>query len=90
MASLPESLELKPLDATDLPPAILVPAEGLSLGRDPSNNVVLSAQRFPHVSSHQPISVQTLPSGQISEIGYVIPVARLGDLWPPKNRPAKE
>jgi S1-C subfamily serine protease len=52
MASPPEALELKPLDVADLPPTLAVPAEGLSLGRDPSNKVVLSAQRFPHVSSH--------------------------------------
>jgi S1-C subfamily serine protease len=28
-------------------------------------------------------SVQTLPSGQIAEIGFVLPIARLADLWPP-------
>ena len=43
---------LKPLGKLGLPPTFEVGAYGLTLGRDPSNGVVLDPERFPKVSAH--------------------------------------
>jgi putative serine protease PepD len=31
-------------------------------------------------------AVQTLPSGQMAEIGYLIPASRLEEIWPAEER----
>jgi len=44
-------LKIKPLDLPGAARLVEIPDEGLSIGRDPSNGVVLPADRFPYISS---------------------------------------
>jgi len=54
----PPTLLLKPVEIPELPASLSLGASGLSLGRDPSNTVALTSDRFPHVSSyHARISI---------------------------------
>ena len=46
-----DNWQLKPLNSPDLPALIDFPEAGLTLGRDTSNAVVFSQERYPHVSS---------------------------------------
>lgn len=43
---------LKPLQIEGLPSSVVIDADGVTLGRDPNNTVVLDSQRYPVVSSH--------------------------------------
>ncbi|MCA8958973.1 MAG: trypsin-like peptidase domain-containing protein [Planctomycetes bacterium] len=45
------SLKLKPLNIPSWTSLVEIPGAGLSVGRDPSNGLVLDSDRFPHVSS---------------------------------------
>jgi len=44
-------LKIKPLDLPGAADPVEIPEAGMSIGRDPSNDVVLPADRFPYVSS---------------------------------------
>ncbi len=53
------SLKLKPLNVVNLTDAFEVPQEGLSVGRDPANQVVLDTDQFPFISAvHARIEVE--------------------------------
>lgn len=48
----PTSLRLRPFEDQELPASIDIAAEGVTFGREDSNQIVLPGRRYPHVSSY--------------------------------------